>query len=96
MLIPKNFVIKCVLNRDAYLKGCILKWEATVCQRALNINANTQDPYLSKTWAYNLSIPFDFLPKNHVGYPNKSDYQTPTPIISGHHNVFGTQPKAIL
>ncbi len=30
MLIPKNFVIKCVLNRDAYLNGCVLKWEATV------------------------------------------------------------------
>ncbi len=30
MLIPKNFVIKCLLNRDAYLNGCILKWEATV------------------------------------------------------------------
>jgi hypothetical protein len=30
MLIPKIFVIKCVLNRDAYLNGCVLKWEATV------------------------------------------------------------------
>jgi hypothetical protein len=30
MLIPKNFVIKCVLNRDVYLNGCVLKWEATV------------------------------------------------------------------
>jgi hypothetical protein len=30
MLIPKTFVIKCVLNRDAYLNGCVLKWEATV------------------------------------------------------------------
>jgi hypothetical protein len=27
---PKNFVIKCVPNRDAYLNGCVLKWEATV------------------------------------------------------------------
>ncbi len=31
MLIPKNFVIKCVFNQDAYLNGCVLKWEATVC-----------------------------------------------------------------
>jgi hypothetical protein len=30
MLIPQNFVIKCVLNRDAYLNGCVLKWEATI------------------------------------------------------------------
>jgi hypothetical protein len=31
MLIPKNFVIKCVPNQDAYLNGCVLKWEAIVC-----------------------------------------------------------------
>jgi hypothetical protein len=30
MLIPKIFVIKCVLNWDAYLNGCVLKWEAIV------------------------------------------------------------------
>jgi hypothetical protein len=30
MLIPKNFVIKPVLNRDAYLNRCVLKWEATI------------------------------------------------------------------
>jgi hypothetical protein len=36
MLIPKNFVIKCVLNWDAYLNGCVLKWEALNWDAYLN------------------------------------------------------------
>jgi len=69
----------------------------SICQRSLNKNANTRVPYLSKTWAYNLSIPIWIFAKEpcHI-YPNKSDYQTPAPIISGHHNVFGAQTQAIL
>jgi hypothetical protein len=38
MLIPKIFVIKCVLDRDAYLNECVFKWEAT----KLNGNTNYQ------------------------------------------------------
>ncbi len=44
--------------------------------------ANTQVPYLSKTWAYNLTIPVQVLAKESCH-------------ISGHHYVLGTQTRAI-
>jgi len=40
--LPKNFVIKCVLNRDAYLNGCVLKWEAIVVIYVMNFVVNIQ------------------------------------------------------
>jgi len=74
---------------------------------SLNKNANTWVLYLSKdtwikmqihgfsicqrpgfiTWVY----PSEFLPKNHVIYPGKSDFQTCAPDHIGHHNALEPQ-----
>jgi len=40
----------------------------SICQRPLNKNANTQVPYLSKTWAHNLSILIRVFAKTTISY----------------------------